>query len=87
MEEIFAFLEDMTKRLSRPIKDLDDIRLAMIALKEIREKEIKVDMCLLPIEVSKQGTITKPQRRSHRVTKRALERGWSPSWSSQIQYI
>jgi len=53
MEEIFAFLEDMTKRLSRPIKDLDDIRLAMNALKEIREKEIKIDMSLGPIEVSK----------------------------------
>jgi dynein heavy chain len=51
MEEIFAFLEDMNKRLSRPIKDLDDIRLAMNALKEIREKEIKIDMCLGPIEV------------------------------------
>ena len=35
----------------RPIKDLDDIRLAMYALKEIRENEIKIDMNISPIEV------------------------------------
>ena len=51
MEEIFTFLEDITKRLSRPIKDLDDIRLAMAALKEIRDKEIMIDMSIGPIEV------------------------------------
>lgn len=51
MEEIFTFLEDMTKRLSRPIKDLDDIRHAMGALKEIRDREIMIDMSIGPIEV------------------------------------
>lgn len=53
MEEIFTLIEDLTKRLSRPIKDLDDIRLAMGALKEIRDKEIMIDMSIGPIEVSK----------------------------------
>lgn len=52
MEEIFTFLEDITKRLSRPIKDLDDIRHAMAALKEIRDKEIMIDMSIGPIEVN-----------------------------------
>ena len=52
MEEIFAFIDDLNKRLSRPIKDLDDIRLAMNALKEIRENEIKIDMNISPIEVN-----------------------------------
>ena len=51
MEGIFTFLEDITKRLSRPIKDLDDIRHAMAALKEIRDKEIMIDMSIGPIEV------------------------------------
>ena len=51
MEEIFSFIEDMTKRLHRPIKDLDDIRLAMIALREIRDNEIRIDMSIGPIEV------------------------------------
>lgn len=45
-------IDDLSKRLSRPIKDLDDIRIAMQALKEIRENEIQIDMSLVPIEVS-----------------------------------
>ena len=51
MEEIFKQLEDINQQLNRPIKDLDDIRTAMAALKEIRENEIKIDMSLTPIEV------------------------------------
>lgn len=51
MEEIFTFLEDITKRLSRPIKDLDDIRHAMGSLREIRDREIMIDMSIGPIEV------------------------------------
>jgi len=51
MEEIFKQLEDINQQLSRPIKDLDDIRTAMAALKEIRENEIRIDMSLTPIEV------------------------------------
>ncbi|CAH1269411.1 DNAH5 [Branchiostoma lanceolatum] len=52
MDNIFAFIEELTKRLSRPIKDLDDIRIAMGALKEIREKQIEIDMSIGPIEES-----------------------------------
>ena len=51
MESIFSFCEDLLKRLSRPLKDLDDVRLAMAALKEIREQEIRIDMIIPPIEV------------------------------------
>lgn len=50
-------IDDLSKRMSRPIKDLDDIRVAMQALKEIRENEIQIDMSLVPIEVSR-GTCT-----------------------------
>ena len=52
MEDIFAFIEDIQKRLSRPIKDLDDIRFAMAALRDLREREIYIDMSIGPIEVS-----------------------------------
>ena len=51
MEEIFDFIADLSKRLTRPIKDLDDIRFAMAALKEMRENEIRIDMSISPIEV------------------------------------
>ena len=50
MTEIFNFLENQTVRLSRPIKDLDDIRAAMASLKEVRENEIRIDMTIRPIE-------------------------------------
>lgn len=45
-------IEDLSKRLSRPIKDLDDIRVTMAAQKELRENEITIDLSLSPIEVS-----------------------------------
>ncbi|XP_052816057.1 dynein axonemal heavy chain 5-like isoform X6 [Mya arenaria] len=52
MEEIFTFIDDLNKRLNRPVRDLDDIRFAMAGLKEIRESEIKIDMGITPIEES-----------------------------------
>ncbi|XP_064515055.1 dynein axonemal heavy chain 5-like isoform X4 [Pseudopipra pipra] len=52
MDEIYSFIENLSKRLSRPIHDLDDVRGAMEALKEIRENEIKIDMTVGPIEES-----------------------------------
>lgn len=52
MEQIMEQIDDLTKRLSRPIKDVDDVRQAMASLREIREKEIYIDSCLGPVEVS-----------------------------------
>ena len=51
MEQIMEQIEDFSKRLSRPIKDLDDVRQAMATQKEIRENEIYIDSCLAPVEV------------------------------------
>uniref|UniRef100_A0A8C0FTI7 Dynein axonemal heavy chain 5 n=1 Tax=Bubo bubo TaxID=30461 RepID=A0A8C0FTI7_BUBBB len=52
MEAIFAFIEETGKKLNRHIKDLDDIRVAMSALKEIRELQISIDSQVGPIEES-----------------------------------
>ena len=52
MHEIFLFIEDIEKRLAREIKDLEDIRLIMIAVKDLRENEITIDMNITPIEES-----------------------------------
>nr|XP_048312992.1 dynein axonemal heavy chain 5 [Myodes glareolus] len=52
METIFAVVEELQKKLNRPIKDLDDIRIAMAALKEIREQQISTDFQVGPIEES-----------------------------------
>mgnify|MGYP000372566898 CR=1 FL=1 len=50
MDKIFETVEDQKKRLSRPINDLDDIRSSMASLKELREKEIYIEMTIGPIE-------------------------------------
>lgn len=52
MDELFEFFESMQKRLSRPVKDLDDIRAHMASMTEIREAEIRIDMTIMPIEES-----------------------------------
>ncbi|XP_014864164.1 PREDICTED: dynein heavy chain 5, axonemal [Poecilia mexicana] len=52
MERIFAFVDEAGKKLNRQIKDLDDIRIAMAALKEIREHQINIDFEVGPIEES-----------------------------------
>ncbi|XP_071325116.1 dynein axonemal heavy chain 5 isoform X1 [Trachinotus anak] len=52
MEQIFAFVDEAGKKLNRQIKDLDDIRIAMAALKEIREQQISIDFQVVPIEES-----------------------------------
>uniref|UniRef100_A0A4X1TPH2 AAA+ ATPase domain-containing protein n=1 Tax=Sus scrofa TaxID=9823 RepID=A0A4X1TPH2_PIG len=52
MENIFTLVEEFNKKLSRPIKDLDDIRIAMAALKEIRDQQIHIDFQVGPIEES-----------------------------------
>ena len=50
MEEIFAFSDGMLKNMARPIEDLEDVRLAMNCLKDIRENEISLDTMMGPIE-------------------------------------
>ncbi|XDV39791.1 hypothetical protein PO909_008980 [Leuciscus waleckii] len=52
MEQIFTFIDEASKKLNRQIKDLDDIRIAMATLKEIREHQISMDFKVGPIEES-----------------------------------
>ncbi|XP_065523675.1 dynein axonemal heavy chain 5 [Lathamus discolor] len=52
MEAILTFIEETDKKLNHRIKDLDDIRIAMAALKEIRELHISIDSQVGPIEES-----------------------------------
>ncbi|XP_071944819.1 dynein axonemal heavy chain 8-like [Antedon mediterranea] len=50
MDDIANFVMDYSKRLGRQINDLDDVRDAMAALRDIRMNEIRIDMTLSPIE-------------------------------------
>lgn len=47
---ITDFVDNLMKLLSRPIKDLEDVRSAMASLNEIRDKAIYIDMTVSPIE-------------------------------------
>jgi dynein heavy chain len=50
MKNMLELIEDIQKRLSRPCKDLEDIRAHMAALNQIKEKEIQIDRTITPIE-------------------------------------
>jgi len=50
MKTVLEMIEDIQKRLSRPCKDLDDIRVHIAALNEIKEKEIEIDRKITPVE-------------------------------------
>ncbi|XP_053268003.1 dynein axonemal heavy chain 5 [Pleuronectes platessa] len=52
MDAIFTFVDGMTKSLQRPITDLEDVRGAMSALREVREAEVRVDASIGPVEES-----------------------------------
>ena len=53
---IFIFIYDtfleMSITILFSINDLEDIRLVMIAIKDLRENEIRIDMSIAPIEES-----------------------------------
>ncbi|KAI8831563.1 hypothetical protein BC829DRAFT_494479 [Chytridium lagenaria] len=50
MEELIEYMDNKTVRLSRKISDIDDLRLAVQTLSEIRETEVDIDMKVQPIE-------------------------------------
>ncbi|XP_074653701.1 dynein axonemal heavy chain 8-like [Tubulanus polymorphus] len=50
MDDISEFIDDYLRKLAHPIKDLEDVRLAMAALEDIRQNQIRIDMNLGPIE-------------------------------------
>ncbi|XP_055363688.1 dynein axonemal heavy chain 5 [Betta splendens] len=52
MEEIFSFVDKLTRHLQRPITDLEDVRGAMAALREVREAEVRIDATIGPVEES-----------------------------------
>ncbi|NXH09574.1 DYH8 protein, partial [Bucco capensis] len=47
---MMSFITEYLKKLSEPLCDLDDVRLAMEALSNIRDNEVEMDMTLEPIE-------------------------------------
>ncbi|NXR71486.1 DYH8 protein, partial [Pycnonotus jocosus] len=48
--DVVSFINDHINKLSRPLTDLDDVRLAMEALSAIQEKRSDIDIFMGPIE-------------------------------------
>lgn len=51
MDYVFAVISEMDRKLEKPIRDLDDVRMIMDTLKKIREQEVDIDLKIDPIEV------------------------------------
>lgn len=48
---MYAVINEMDRKLERPIRDLDDVRMVMDTLKKIREQEVDMELKIDPIEV------------------------------------
>lgn len=50
MDYVYAVMNEMERKLERPIRDLDDIRMVIETLRKIRENEVDMDLKIEPIE-------------------------------------
>uniref|UniRef100_A0A3P9MF80 Dynein, axonemal, heavy chain 5 n=1 Tax=Oryzias latipes TaxID=8090 RepID=A0A3P9MF80_ORYLA len=59
LEQILAIIDEAGKKLNRPIKDLDDIRIAMAAIDKIRKDQISIELQIGPIEQESYAMLNK----------------------------
>lgn len=52
MDYVYAIMNDLDRKLERPIRDLDDVRTVMETLKKIREQEVDMELRIDPVEVT-----------------------------------
>ncbi|KAK4873406.1 hypothetical protein RN001_015435 [Aquatica leii] len=50
MDYVYAVINEMGRKLDKPIRDLDDVRLIMETLKKTREQEVDMELKIEPIE-------------------------------------
>ncbi|KAF5305838.1 hypothetical protein FQR65_LT07577 [Abscondita terminalis] len=50
MDYVYAVINEMGRKLDKPIRDLDDVRLIMDTLKKTREQEVDMELKIEPIE-------------------------------------
>ncbi|CAH0703217.1 unnamed protein product [Spodoptera exigua] len=50
MDYVYAIMNDLDRKLERPIRDLDDVRTVMETLKKIREQEVDMELRIDPVE-------------------------------------
>lgn len=56
MDYVYAIMNDLERKLERPIRDLDDVRTVMETLKKIREQEVDMELKIDPVEVRRSIT-------------------------------
>lgn len=71
MDYVYAVMNEMDRKLDRPIRDLDDVRMIMETLAKIREQEVDMELRIDPIEVG---------RFSFLISKMVLEVDLSEYW-------
>lgn len=86
MEQIFTFIDEASKKLNRQIKDLDDIRIAMATLKEIREHQISIDFQVGPIEVYTNNRNNMKNKKNHATIIHG-NHSWPNPNNNSIQHI
>lgn len=59
MDYVYAVMSEMDRKLDRPIRDLDDVRLVMDTLRKIREQEVDMELRIEPIEVILKSVVAK----------------------------
>jgi dynein heavy chain, axonemal len=52
MDYVYAIMNDLERKLERPIRDLDDVRMIMETLRKIREQEVDMELRIDPVEAS-----------------------------------
>lgn len=52
MDYVYAVINEMERKLDRPIRDLDDVRMVMDTLRKMREQEVDMELKIDPIEVN-----------------------------------
>lgn len=52
MDYVYAVINEMERKLDRPIRDLDDVRMVMDTLRKMREQEVDMELKIDPIEAS-----------------------------------
>lgn len=60
MDYVYAVVSEMERKLERPIRDLDDVRVVMDTLKKIRDQEVDMELRIDPIEVNNSPEINNP---------------------------
>lgn len=50
MDYVYAVINEMDRKLDRPVRDLDDVRMVMDTLSKIRDQEVDMELKIDPIE-------------------------------------